>query len=110
MPGLDRMPPEQRLVHAGPAVQAIVRAAVSTIAPQRVFLFGSRATGAAHPLSDIDLAFVVGSPEAWGEFAAWVQEDAPTLLDIDLIDLAHCSKAIRDAVMRNGILIYERTN
>jgi len=85
-----------------------VSQAISTIAPERVYLFGSRATDTARPLSDIDLAFVVGESGRWSEFATWVREEAPTLLDTDLVDLAQCDARLREDVMREGIVIYER--
>jgi predicted nucleotidyltransferase len=88
----------------------VVRSAIDTIAAERVYLFGSRATGEARPLSDIDLAFVVGSPARWSEFVVWVAEEAPTLLDIDLIDLDSCDPAVRRAITTEGVLIYERTH
>jgi len=106
---LAAYPLSLRLAHAGPAIQAIVRQAEVTITPSRVYLFGSRASGLHRPTSDIDLAFLVGNRSRFGEFAAWVDEESPTLLDVDLVDLDRCDARLRQAILGEGVLVYDRT-
>ena len=73
---------------------------------RRVWLFGSRARGSATRLSDIDIAVEAGENAQWGLFAANMEEYAPTLLHIDLVDMANCGQHLRDAVLEDGILLY----
>jgi predicted nucleotidyltransferase len=73
---------------------------------KRVWLFGSRARGSARRLSDIDIAVEAGEKPQWGWFAANMEEHAPTLLHIDLVDMASCGEHLRSAVLEEGILLY----
>lgn len=98
----------RRVAGAGPAVEAIVQRALALVGPRRVWLFGSRARDDAATLSDIDLAFEGGDPRGASALRAWVDEEAPTLLDVDLVDLDRADRTLRDAVQREGILLYER--
>jgi uncharacterized protein len=63
----------------------------------RVFLFGSRATGTAHPRSDIDIG--IEGPEAVpGAVLAAIEDEldeAPTLYTIEIVDFARVSDAFR---------------
>jgi predicted nucleotidyltransferase len=98
---------DDRLAHAGRAVQAVVQRAEATIEPRRVYLFGSRAAGRARALSDIDLAFESRRPDRWPAFATWVREEAPTLLDVDLVELTRCDPALRREILEHGVLLHE---
>lgn len=86
----------------------IVEHARELLPVRRIWLFGSRARGTENALSDIDVALEVTaeSPGAWGKFAADVEEDAPTLLKIDLVDIGTCDEAMRDEIMREGRLLW----
>lgn len=89
------------------ALGAIVDEARRTLALRRVFLFGSRARGDARPDSDLDLAFDHGSPApAWADFVNTMRERAPTLLDLDLVDLAQVTPELRARILVEGRLVY----
>jgi predicted nucleotidyltransferase len=89
------------------AVQSIVRAAQRSLALRRVILFGSRARGDARPDSDIDLAFDHGSSDAeWAEFVNAMADEAPTLLSLDLIDLARVDPCLRARIEQHGRAVY----
>lgn len=73
----------------------------------KVILFGSRARGDNHERSDIDLAIQGGNTIA---FAASVDEDIPTLLMFDIVDLDKPAQAeLLEEIRKDGIVIYEKT-
>ena len=85
------------------ALQQIVRAARRALTLKRVILFGSRARGDARPDSDIDLAFDHASSDAaWAEFVNEMQEHAPTLLALDLVDWNAADAALRSRIQSEG--------
>jgi uncharacterized protein len=91
------------VVQALDVVRAIVREARRTIDVRRVILFGSRARGDARLESDIDLAFEHGSTDAaWAEFVNRMADEAPTLLSLDLVDLARATPELRASILREG--------
>lgn len=93
---------EQRLL------RFIVRLAKQLIVPRKIILFGSRARRDHHRTSDFDLAFSgLSSPEAWPEFAAELAEEAPSLCEIDAINLDEneIDQSIRDSVEKEGVKI-----
>lgn len=73
---------------------------------ERVILFGSRARGDNKERSDIDLA-VSGGDVA--RFALEAEEELPTLLMFDVVDLG---KPLREellaSIQKEGILLYEK--
>src|SRR5690348_15960942 len=70
-------------------LQDFLGQAERALALRRVYLFGSRARGDARTNSDLDLAFEhSSSPAEWADFVNIAREEAPLLLDLDLIDLA----------------------
>lgn len=76
---------------------------------ERVILFGSRARGDAGFRADIDLA--VECPRA--DLARWsdieeAAEEAPTLLNIDLVRLETAPPELAAAIRREGRILYER--
>jgi predicted nucleotidyltransferase len=73
---------------------------------QTVILFGSRATGAATPRSDIDIAVSgVADMESLRESI----DEIPTLYKIDLVDLDTCkNKLLLEDIKQYGRKIYEK--
>lgn len=76
----------------------------------RVILFGSRARGDADEYSDIDLA--IEAPQATQK--QWLQlllllDDLDTLLSIDVIRLEDAPTLLRERVMEEGKVLYERS-
>lgn len=77
----------------------------------RVVLFGSRARGDAAPRSDIDLAVVCprADPQRWSDIVE-AAEGSPTLLQIDLVRLETAPAELREQIVREGRILYERDN
>lgn len=72
----------------------------------KVILFGSRARGDNRERSDIDLAIQGGNTVA---FAASADEDIPTLLMFDVVDLdKSVRKELLEEIRRDGVVIYEK--
>ncbi len=74
---------------------------------QLVLLFGSAASGKMHKQSDIDLAFLFDGPvdilTLTNKVIRLLHNDT-----IDVIDLRRASPLLKFAVVRGGVLIYER--
>jgi len=88
-------------------VQQIVAAAARSLALKRAILFGSRARNDARSDSDIDLAFEHGSSDAeWAAFVNEMADSAPTLLGLDLVDLARVSPPLRDQILSEGRVVH----
>ena len=92
------------------SLEGIVRRVAAQPHVRRVWLFGSRARGEARERSDIDLA--VEAPDAdrreWLEVCRVVEEDADTLLPIDLIRLEDVPEGLRARVRAEGRVLFER--
>ena len=80
-------------------------------AVQRVWLFGSRARGDHFERSDIDLAVEAPGMDRveWLELSLDFEDEAPTLLGIDLLRLEEVSDELRRGIQDEGTLLYERT-
>ena len=73
---------------------------------ERVVLFGSRARGDHRERSDIDLACSGGD---YVRFALDVDGQTPTLLEFDVVNLdAPVQDELRDAIAREGVVLYEK--
>lgn len=73
---------------------------------EKVILFGSRARGTFQKTSDIDLAVSGGEKDL---FSLDVEEKTSTLLTYDIVDLdAPIQEKLRDAIEKEGILLYEK--
>ncbi len=73
---------------------------------ERIILFGSRARGDFKPRSDIDLAVEGGSA---ARFALDVDDDAPTLLKFDVVNLNGPVQAeLLEAINTEGVVLYEK--
>ena len=89
------------------APREIVAAAARSLALKRAILFGSRARADARPNSDIDLAFEHGSSDAeWAAFVNEMSDLAPTLLSLDLVDLARVDPPLRTRILSEGRVVH----
>lgn len=79
-------------------------------AVERVRLFGSRARGDNFERSDIDLAVEApGMPASdWLKIKLDFEEEAPTLLLIDLVRSEEAVEDLRGQIRDEGIVVYER--
>lgn len=92
-------------------IDYIVEKAKSELNPRAVFLFGSRASGLARPHSDYDFAFDIDesiSSAAWAKFFLEVQEDAPTLLALDTVNMNEIDINFKKKILKDGIILYKR--
>lgn len=92
-------------------IEYVKKLAHGHLHPRTVILFGSRASGKARTTSDIDLAFDFDpkqNPHAWSRFCLEVQENAPTLLSIDLINMNEISDALLKKIHDEGIIVYQQ--
>ena len=72
----------------------------------RLILFGSRARGDYRPRSDVDLAALGGDIS---RFALDVDEQTPTLLMFDVVDLGRdVQPELLLEIERDGIVLYEK--
>jgi predicted nucleotidyltransferase/HEPN domain-containing protein len=101
-----------------PALQDAVRRIVAAVAPERVWLYGSRARGDHHPDSDWDLMLVMpgaGAPAAWVTRVATKEADAAGLdvTDIhamsheDFHDRLHLRASFPSTIAREGRILYQ---
>jgi predicted nucleotidyltransferase len=87
-------------------LRELLRQAESALVLRRVYLFGSRARGDARADSDLDLAFEHdSSPAEWADFVNQAQDEAPVLLDLDLVDLAQAPSELRERILKEGKLL-----
>ena len=73
-----------------------------------VYLFGSRATGAASAVSDFDIA-VLADEDVRRELslAREMLEESNIPFKFDLVDLRLASPAFREAVLNQGVLLWK---
>ena len=76
---------------------------------EQVILFGSRARGDAEERSDIDLAIVAPAalPRQWLDIA-FLLEQADTLLPIDVVRWEEAAAPLREKILAEGEILYER--
>lgn len=81
-------------------------------AVERVWLFGSRARGDHLERSDIDLAIEAPAMAEldWLRIKLDFEDEAPTLLLIDLVRLDDAPKDLREQILEEGRIIYERSS
>ena len=92
-----------------PAIAVMVEQIRRLPPVERIILFGSRARGDHDDRSDIDLGIVCpgASLEEWA--AIWnIADEAPTLLNVDLVRLDEVDDALRGAIEREGAVLYAR--
>ena len=92
-------------------IKDLVHRAVSEVNPLRIYLFGSRVRGDFHLTSDIDIGFELDKHSTrWSHFVTTENERARTLLALDLVNFSDAHDNLRDYVISNGVVIYERSN
>ena len=86
-------------------LQAIIKLAKDNDV-RKLILFGSRARGGYKERRDIDLAFYGGNSS---RFILEVDEETPTLLQFDVLDLDKPIQAeLLESIKREGMVIYEK--
>ncbi|HEY8857530.1 MAG TPA: HI0074 family nucleotidyltransferase substrate-binding subunit [Rugosibacter sp.] len=89
------------------AVRAII---IKHVAPQRIYLFGSRVTGDARPESDYDFAF--DAPDATALALEKIRnelDELHTLYRIDVANIANADRRFANRVRMTGLVIYSAT-
>ena len=76
--------------------------------PERIWLYGSEASGEATSTSDVDIAFSAAS-EYSGEEVKNAAQSLETLLSFDVVNLAHCEKRFKERVIATGKVIYSNS-
>jgi uncharacterized protein len=90
-----------------PAIAVMVEQIRRSPSVEKILLFGSRARGDHDERSDIDLGIACpgASLEEWATIWSIVDE-APTLLNVDLVRLEQVDDALRQAIEREGVVLY----
>jgi predicted nucleotidyltransferase len=95
-----------------PVINKLVEHISTFPSVQKIILFGSRAKGTHSAFSDIDIAVVgVKDRVEWLDICrlADVEDDrVPTLLKIDLMQFESVDPLIRQSIMKEGLILYER--
>ena len=89
----------------------IIESAKRMLPVKKIILFGSRARGTAKERSDYDFAFKLeptsDKSRKWVLFCGFVDEQAPTLLNIDTVDLSSSLPLeLREEIEQEGRVIY----
>ena len=87
----------------------IVDAIVRRIKPQRIVLFGSRARGDAAERADYDIA--IDDENMTSVQLAQMRADMdelPTLLSIDIVWMNRANAVLRERILSEGKIIYEK--
>ncbi len=87
----------------------LIEAAKKEVGLSRIYLFGSRARGDHRERSDFDLAFEFTDATSHAAFFLDLRETAPTLCELDLVDLRSADPELVNSVTKEGKLIYECT-
>ncbi len=89
--------------------QIIVNTIVKWVKPKRIILFGSRARGDAQARSDYDIA--IDDEELTPAKLARIRADmetVPTLLAIDVVWMSRAAETLRQRILNEGKILYER--
>jgi len=89
--------------------EQIIRAFAAQSGVQKIILFGSRAREEAEERSDIDIAIVAPevSEREWLDIY-FLKEDLDTLLPIDLVRLEEAPPALKNRILKEGVVLFER--
>ena len=101
----DELPPA--LLHA---LAKALDGPLAGYRPLRVFLFGSRAAGTAHPRSDFDIGVDAGRPLSARDLTRLrdALEAAPLLARIDVVDFARVGGEFREQALRSTVTLHVR--
>lgn len=88
-------------------LRALIGAARQRLHVSKIVVFGSRTRADCQPTSDYDLAFMLDDSRGWERFVADQQEEAGTLLPLDLINFDEASETLRKEILATGITLYE---
>src|SRR3990167_7450519 len=94
-------------------IDYIINEAQKYLPVKKVILFGSRSKKTSLERSDYD--FAIDAPEAteieWLKFSEKIQEQTPTLCQIDLIWLNKpISEKLKNDIRESGIIVYDAKN
>jgi predicted nucleotidyltransferase len=84
----------------------IINKILQNIDVRQIILYGSRARGDAKPNSDIDLA--IEADERIGYIRTILDEEIPTLLKFDVVNLNNAGGNLKEEIINEGIVIYEK--
>ncbi len=88
----------------------IVTTIVTHVRPKKIIIYGSRARGDFKRTSDIDIAIECDDDtNETGILNEILNEDIPTLLKCEIINLEKVETKLKDEVIREGIVVYEKT-
>ncbi len=107
---LQSLPIAKRRDQVPDFLGSIIDRAIESLEVHRIWIFGSRARGDAHKLSDYDLAFEfpMDKMSQWGAFVQEALDKSQTLLPIDLVNYALASETLQKKIQVEGIILYER--
>jgi predicted nucleotidyltransferase len=94
----------------GAPLDGLVKKLAAQPRVRRIWLFGSRARGEARERSDIDIAIEAPGADRreWLEVCRLVEEEADTLLPIDVIRLEEAPEHLCQRVREEGQVLFER--
>src|SRR3954447_5085167 len=99
-----------------PAVERVVKIIAEAIHPQKIILFGSRATGTARPDSDLDLVVIYAGEKSKRQVKLDIHRlMEPASLPMDLFVLSpeemrrqrHVANTLAREVAERGVTVYE---
>jgi predicted nucleotidyltransferase len=89
-------------------LQEMIDQATSRLRVSKIMVFGSRARADCSPTSDYDLAFILEDSQGWAQFVADQQEEASTLLPLDLVNFHEASEKLRKEILLSGVTLYDK--
>lgn len=90
-------------------IKFLISRIIELLGPSYIYLYGSRARGDNFPRSDFDIAVDSNSnSKAWSQLHWELEEGLLTLYPVDILDLKKASPALKEHVLREGLVLYER--